>query len=231
MFWPLEKSLGSFIQSFQLQRSDRQISSQRFCTAVYGAGLWKEAVPWFTMSYINSIKLWLCGYWGGVCFTPGNKCSVCLGMSINKISSLIAIDLFIHCNTVQQNPALLLCHSPCSNNSRALTKSILHSKLRISDGDKPLWNSQQLQLSTGIPRGHSPSIRIAVDKWLMFTFASSIICCCMRRENLSLLSFYLNSTMKNKASPKWKCKLRYPIGYEACLQPAEMLSSTVIGFA
>lgn len=41
------------------------------------------------------------GMYGGVCFTPGNKCNVCLGMSINKLSALIGIDLFIHYNTVQ----------------------------------------------------------------------------------------------------------------------------------
>lgn len=68
------------------------------------------------------------GVYGEVCFTSGNECSVCLGMSINKIPALIAIDLFIHYNTIQRKPTPLHCHSPGSNSGRALAKSTLHSK-------------------------------------------------------------------------------------------------------
>lgn len=76
-----------------------------------------------TVSNYGSVVI---GVYGGACFNPGSECSTCLGMSINKISALIAIDLFIHYNTAQWKPTLLRCHSPCS--SRALAKSISYSK-------------------------------------------------------------------------------------------------------
>lgn len=57
-------------------------------------------LPCHTLIVSNSGSVAI-GVYGGECFTPGNKCNVCLGMSINKLSALIGIDLFIHYNTVQ----------------------------------------------------------------------------------------------------------------------------------
>lgn len=46
----------------------------------------------------------------------------------------------------------------------------------------------------------------------------------MGRENLSLLSFSLNSAVENRAFPEWRCKCGYPVGFEEFLKPAKVLS-------
>lgn len=92
-----------------------------------GAGLWDQAAAWFTMPtlMLSSDGPLVIGVYGGAYFTD-NECSICLEMSINKAPALIAIDLFIHyCSLWLENPHH---HGLCSNGSRALAKSILHSK-------------------------------------------------------------------------------------------------------
>lgn len=70
-------------------------SSWRFCIAVHGAVYYRgrqcRDLPCLTL-IVSSYGSVVIGVYGGVCFILGNKCSFCPGMSINKITALIAID-------------------------------------------------------------------------------------------------------------------------------------------
>lgn len=107
MFQHLGKSLRSFIQGFsccvQINKHHLGGSVLHICISCDGAGQSRTQgrdLPCHTLIVSNSGSVAI-GVYGGECFTPGNKCNVCLGMSINKLSALIGIDLFIHYNTVQ----------------------------------------------------------------------------------------------------------------------------------
>lgn len=202
MFWPLGKSLrASYSASSCCVQIDQCHIFRGFVLLCVELGhgsrqCHDQPCHILMLSNYGSVVI---GVYGGVCFTPGNKCSICLGMSINKISALIAIDLFIHYNTVQWKPTLLHCHSPCSNNGRALAKSILHSKAQDFR-----WGQTSVKLPaiSALPwntRGHRPSLLIALDKGLMFTFASSIIC--SEWEEKTSLSFLSTSIQQ------WRTKL------------------------
>lgn len=107
MFLPLGKSLRSFTQPFSCCVQINKYLLGGF--VLYICIIWDRAgqsrrqghdllCHTLIVSNYGSVVI---GVYGGVCFTPGNKCSVCLGMSINKLSALIGIDLFIHYKTVQ----------------------------------------------------------------------------------------------------------------------------------
>lgn len=102
MFQPLRKSLGSLIQSFNccVQVNKHLLLGFVLCICISwdGAG-WSRTQGHDLLCHTSIVSNYgsvVIGVYGGVCFTPGNKCSVCLGMSINKLSALIGIDLFIH---------------------------------------------------------------------------------------------------------------------------------------
>lgn len=175
------------------------------------------------------MALWLLGCMVEHVLILAVNVALALGCQSIKISALIAIDLFIHYNTAQWKPTLLHCHSPCS--SRALAKSISYSKtqdfrwgqtsVKLPVTAAPCWDTEGPPSITSHCSGQGIDVHFHLFHHLLLNG---------KRKPLSFLSTSIQQWRK-KASPKWKCKLSYPIGYKARLQPAAILGSTVIGFA